>query len=53
MKLLSESHPLYEVLADYHSMSRSQFHVKYGLTKTTSKHECPICHVMHADKEEK
>lgn len=51
--LLSQSHPLDEVLRDYGSMSRSQFNETYGLTKTKPKHECPVCHVMHADKGER
>lgn len=50
--LLSQAHPLDEVLSDYGSMSRSQFNEKYGLTKHKTKCECPVCGAMHTEKGE-
>ena len=49
---LSQKYPLDEVLADYTSMSRSQFNEQYGLTKHRTKCECPLCGATHSAKEE-
>ncbi len=49
---LSQKYPLDEVLADYTSMSRSQFNEQYGLTKHRTKCECPVCGATHSAKEE-
>lgn len=47
---LSVVYPLDEVLRDYQTMSRSQFNEQYGLTKSTKRCECPVCHAMHNEK---
>lgn len=50
--LLSQKHPLDDVLRDYRSMSRAQFNEQYGLTKHRAKCECPLCGATHSMKEE-
>jgi hypothetical protein len=49
--LLSQKHPLDEVMHNFKTMPRAQFDALYGESKPRETHECPVCGGVHRVKE--